>query len=189
MTWLILGLALFLGMHSVSIVAPAWRDAQVARRGELPWKGLYSIVSIAGFALIVVGYGAARQVPVVLFVAPAWTRHLTMLLMLPVFPLFLATYLPGRIRSAARHPTLLAVMSWAVAHLLSNGTFADVLLFGGFLAWAVADRISMRHRTQRPLPGPPPRPVNDLVAIVGGLALYAVFVLWAHRWLFGVSPV
>jgi uncharacterized membrane protein len=189
MTWLILGLALFLGTHSVSIVAPAWRDAQVARRGELPWKGLYSIVSIAGFALIVVGYGAARQVPVVLFVAPAWTRHLTMLLMLPVFPLFLATYLPGRIRSAARHPTLLAVMSWAVAHLLSNGTFADVLLFGSFLAWAIANRISMRHRTQRPLPGPPPRPVNDLVAIVGGLALYAVFVLWAHRWLFGVSPV
>ena len=109
--------------------------------------------------------------------------------MLPVFPLFLATYLPGRIKAVVKHPTLAAVKLWAVAHLLANGTLADVLLFGGFLAWAVADRISMQQRTQRPLPGAPPRPANDLIAIVVGLVLYGVFVTWGHQWLIGVSPV
>src|SRR2546423_6922256 len=151
MAWLILGLALFLGMHSVSIVAPGWRDAQVARRGEMPWKGIYTVVSIVGFVLLVVGYGAARHSPIVLYEPPSWGRELALLLMLPVFPLFIATYLPGRIKATVKHPTLVAVKLWAVAHLFANGTLADVLLFGGFLAWAVADRISMRHRPQRPL--------------------------------------
>jgi len=188
MACLILGLLLFLGMHSISIVAPGWRDAQVARRGEMPWKGVYTVVSIAGFVLLIVGYGAARQSPKVLYDPPAWGRHLTLLLMLPVFPLFLATYLPGRIKATVKHPTLVGVKLWAVAHLLANGTLADVLLFGGFLAWAVADRISMKHRTQRALPGAPPRPANDLIAIVLGLVLYGVFVTWGHQWLIGVSP-
>jgi uncharacterized membrane protein len=189
MAWLILGLVLFLGMHSVSIFAPGWRDAQVAQRGEMPWKGLYTVVSIAGFALLIVGYGAARQSPVQLYEPPVWTRHLALVLMLPVFPLFLATYLPGRIKATVKHPTLVAVKLWAVAHLLANGTLHDVLLFGGFLAWAVADRISMKHRPQRPLPGAPPRPANDLLAVVLGLVLYGVFVTWAHRWMMGVSPL
>ena len=189
MAWLILGLVLFLGMHSVSIAAPAWRDAQVVRLGERPWKGIYTVVSLAGFAMLVVGYGLARHSPVVLYVPPTWTRHVTALLMLPVFPLFLATYLPGRIKTAAKHPTLVSVKLWAVAHLIANGTLADVLLFGGFLAWAVADRISMKHRTQRPLPAAPAGPLNDVIAIVAGLVLYGVFVAWAHQWLFGVSPM
>src|SRR5215470_11238907 len=115
MTWLVLGLLLFLGMHSVSIVAPAWRDAQAERLGALPWKGLYTVVSIVGFAMLVVGFGMARQSPVVLYVPPSWGRHATALLMLPVFPLFLATYLPGRIKTAAKHPTLVSVKLWAVA--------------------------------------------------------------------------
>jgi len=169
--------------------APAWRDAQVVRLGERPWKGIYTVVSLAGFAMLVVGYGLARHSPVVLYVPPTWTRHVTALLMLPVFPLFLATYLPGRIKTAAKHPTLVSVKLWAVAHLIANGTLADVLLFGGFLAWAVADRISMKHRTQRPLPGAPAGPLNDVIAIVAGLVLYGVFVAWAHQWLFGVSPM
>ena len=189
MAWLLAGLVLFLGMHSVSIVAPAWRDAQVAQRGEMPWKGIYSVVSILGFVLLVVGYGAARATPVVLYDPPTWTRHLALLLMVPVFPLFLATYLPGRIKSTVKHPTLVAVKLWAVAHLLANGMLADVVLFGGFLAWAVADRISMKRRPQRPVPGAPPRPANDLIAIVVGLVLYGVFVTWGHRWLVGVSPL
>ena len=189
MAWLILGLVLFLGMHSMSIAAPAWRDAQVVRLGERPWKGIYTVVSLAGFAMLVVGYGLARHSPVVLYTPPAWGRHVTALLMLPVFPLFLATYLPGRIKTAAKHPTLVSVKLWAVAHLIANGTLADVLLFGGFLAWAVADRISMKHRTQRPLPGAPAGPLNDVIAIVAGLVLYGVFVAWAHQWLFGVSPM
>ena len=189
MSLLILGLVLFLGVHSVSIVAAGWRDATQARLGEGPWKALYSLISLAGFALVIVGYGAARQNPVVLYVPPVWTRHVALLLMLPVFPLLLAAYLPGRIKTAAKHPMLLAVKVWATAHLLANGSVADVLLFGGFLAWAVADRISLKRRVQRPLPGAPAGPLNDAIAVVAGLALYAVFVFGGHAWLIGVSPI
>jgi uncharacterized membrane protein len=189
MNLLIVGLLLFLGIHSVSIVAPQWRDAQVARLGEGPWKGIYSVLSIAGFVLLIYGYGAARHSPVVLYTPPDALRYLALVLMLPVFPLLLATYLPGRIKTAAKHPTLASVKFWAMAHLLAVGTLADVLLFGGFLVWAVADRISVKRRPVRPLPGAPPRPLNDVIALVAGLAIYAVFVLWAHQKLFGVSPL
>ena len=188
MTLLIAGLVVFLGLHSVSIVAPAWRDATAARLGEKAWKGVYSLLALAGFVLIVVGYGQARQAPVVLYTPPAALRHLAMLLMLPVFVLLLAAYLPGRLKAALKHPMLAATKLWAAAHLLANGTLPDVLLFGGFLAWAVADRISMRQRVQRPLPGAPPRSANDLIAVAAGLLLYAVFVAWGHRALIGVAP-
>jgi uncharacterized membrane protein len=189
MLWLVAGLVLFLGVHSVSIVSPQWRDAQVALRGEKAWKGLYSLVSLAGFVLLIVGYGAARQSPVVLYQPPVWMRHLALLLMVPVFPLLIATYMPGRIKATVKHPMLVAVKLWAFAHLLANGMLHDVLLFGGFLAWAVADRISMKQRTQRPLPGAPARPVNDLIVVVAGLVLYGVFVTWLHGRLFGVTPL
>jgi len=108
--------------------------------------------------------------------------------MLPVFPLLLAAYLPGRIKAAVKHPMLAAVKAWALAHLLVNGMLADVLLFGGFLAWAVLDRISAGKRpaVAQAAPG---SPRNDVIAVVGGLALYAVFVVWAHAWLFGVRPM
>ena len=159
MTLLILGLLVFLGVHSVSIVAPAWRDTMHARLGEGPWKG------------------------------PTALRHVALLLMLPVFPLLLSVYLPGRIKRTARHPMLLATKLWALAHLLANGNMGDVLLFGGFLAWAVADRISLKHRPQRALPGAKAGPANDAIAVAGGLALYAIFLFWAHVWLIGVSPL
>ena len=189
MTLLVLGLVIFLGVHSVSIVAPAWRDAQAARLGALPWKAVYTLISVIGFVLLVYGYGLARQTPVTLYVPPTWTRHLALLLLLPVFPLFLAAYLPGRIKAAAKHPMLLATKLWATAHLIANGTLADVLLFGGFLAWAVADRISVKRRAARPVPGAPASALNDVVAVVGGLAIYALFLFWLHaRWI-GVSPV
>lgn len=187
MTLLILGLLIFLGVHSTSIVALAWRDAQVAQRGEMAWKGIYTLVSIVGFVLLVVGYGQARQSPVVLYAPPVALRHVALLLMLPVFVLLLATYLPGRIKSAAKHPMLLATKLWASAHLLANGNLADLLLFGGFLAWAVADRISMKRRTPRPLPGAPAGKFNDVIALVGGLALYGFFVKFGHAWLIGVG--
>lgn len=189
MTLLIVGLVLFLGIHSVSIAAPAWRAAQVAQRGEKAWKGLYALVSIAGFVLLVYGYGLARQAPVVLYSPPLWMRHVTLLLMVPVFPLLIAAYAPGRIQAAAKHPMLAATKLWAFAHLLSNGTLADVLLFGGFLAWAVVDRISLKKRAARPIPGAPPSPLNDAIAIVGGLVLYAAFLFKVHVWLIGVSPL
>ena len=193
MVWLILGLALFLGVHSVSIVSPQGRHALAQRMGEGGFKGLYALVSFAGFALIVWGYGLAREAPVLLYTLPTGMRHLAALLMLPVFVLLFAAYLPGRIQRAAKHPMLLAVKFWALAHLLANGTLADVLLFGGFLAWAVADRISVKRRAAagllRSAPTRAGGPVNDAIALVGGLAVYAVFVLWAHAWLFGVRPM
>ena len=192
MTVLLLGLIVFFGVHSVSIVAPGWRSAQIARRGERAWKGIYSIAAGVGLVLLIVGYGMARREPVVLYAPPVALRHVALLLMLPVFPLLFAAYLPGRLSRAARHPMLLAVKLWASAHLLANGTLADVLLFGAFLAWAVADRISVKRRSPaqaHTVPGAPPGPMNDLIVVVVGLAVYALTVFWAHRWLFGVSPL
>lgn len=183
---LIAGLVVFLGVHSVSIVADPWRQRMVAAMGELPWKALYSVVALVGFVLMVWGYGLARQEPVVLYVPPSWLRHLNMLLMLPVFPLLLAAYLPGRISAAAKHPMLAAVKLWALAHLLVNGMLADVLLFGGLLAWAVVDRISLKRRAEPSVPRLPATKANDVIAVVGGLVLYGAFVAWLHGALFGV---
>ena len=189
MLYLILGLVLFLGMHSVEIFSSGLRANAVARMGERPWKGLYALISIVGFVLIIWGYSQARQAPIMLYAPPVWMRHLSALIMLPVFPLLLAAYLPGRIKAALKHPMLAAVKFWALAHLLANGMLADVLLFGSFLAWAVADRISFKRRVARPIPGAPPSKANDVIAVVAGLAIYAVFVLWLHARLFGVSPL
>lgn len=189
MVYLILGLVLFLGVHSVEIFSPGMRADAVARLGERPWKGLYTLLSIVGFLLIIWGYGVARQQPVVLYTPPVWMRHLSALVMLPVFTLLLAAYMPGRIKAALKHPMLAAVKLWALAHLLANGMLADVLLFGSFLAWAVADRISLKRRVARAIPSAPPSKVNDLIAVVGGLAIYVIFVLWLHVRLIGVSPL
>ena len=188
MAYLVLGLVLFLGAHSVSIVAPAWRDRTAARLGNA-WRGLYSLVSIASFVLIIWGYGIARQDPIVIYMPPAWTRYVTAVLMLPVFPLLLAAYLPGRIKASLQHPMLIGVMLWSLAHLIATGTLASVVLFGGFLAWAVADRISYRWRTQRPIQSAPPARLNDAIVVVAGLVLYVVFAHWLHaRWI-GVQPL
>lgn len=191
MTLLIAGLVLFLGIHSVAIAAPALRASAVARLGLNGWKGVYSLVAITGFVLICIGYGEARVTnPVWLWQPPKGLRHLALLLMLPVFPLLLAAYLPGRLQRAAKHPMLAATKLWALAHLLANGGLHDVLLFGGFLAWAVADRISLKRRgVTQPPPGAITSRWNDAIAVIGGLALYVLFVGGLHRWLIGVSPV
>jgi len=189
MTLLLAGLVLFLGVHSVAIVAPAARESLRLRLGEGGWKGIYSILSLAGFAAICYGFGLARQSPVVLYVPPPWMRHVTMLLMLPVFPLLFAANLPGRIRTATKHPMLAGVKLWAFAHLLANGRLADVVLFGAFLAWAVVDRISMKRRPAQGVRDLPTRPWNDAAAVALGLATYALFILWAHVRLFGVAPM
>jgi uncharacterized membrane protein len=188
-TELIAGLVLFLGMHSTAIFAPALRDRLAARGGGIPWKLVYALVSIAGFVLIVRGYAEARLAPELLYAPPTWTRHLLATLMLPVFPLLFAAYLPGRIKKlAGGHPMLVATKLWALGHLLGTTTVADAVLFGSILAWAVADFISVRRRAPRAIPGAPPSKWNDPIAVVLGLALYGAFVGHLHLQLIGIAP-
>ena len=186
MILLIIGLILFFGIHSVAIVAPAWRERAMARLGTGTWKGIYALFAAVGLALLIYGYGQARQTPVVLYTPPFWTRHIAVLLLLAVFPLLFAAYLPGRIKATLKHPMLVAVKLWAFSHLLANGTLADLLLFGGFLVWAVADRISLKHRSPQETPGAPPRVYNDAIAVALGLAVYVAFIFWLHALLIGV---
>lgn len=189
MAWFIAGLVLFFGVHSVSIVAEPWRNRMVARVGELRWQAVYSLVAIVGFALIVFGYDAARHASPVLYRLPLWTHYITLVLLLPVFPLLIATYLPGRIQSATRHPMLLAVMCWAGGHLLATGTIIDLVLFAVFLVWALIDRISVALRAPREIRHLPAARLNDAVIVVVGVAMYAAFLGWAHSFFIGVSPL
>ncbi len=189
MTRLVVGIALFFGVHSISILALGWRNRMADRLGRGGWQAVYSVASLAGFYLIVTGYGAARPLVDVLYVTPAWLRYVAAVLMLPAFTLALASLLPGRIQTQARHPLLVATKLWAVAHLLTNGSVADVLLFGSFLVWAGAVRVSLKYRPVRPIRTLPASKANDAVAVLGGLALYGVFVFWLHAKWFGVSPL
>jgi uncharacterized membrane protein len=190
MTWLILGLLIFLGSHSVRIFAEPWRGARVAAMGLNAWKGVYSIVSIAGFVLIVWGYGVARGAPVIVYSPPVWTKHVAALLTIPAFILLAAAYVPGtRIKRAVGHPMVAGVKAWAFAHLLANGTLADVVLFGSFLVWAIADYIAARRRDRAAgtvyVVGPITR---DVAAVVVGLIAWAAFAFWLHMLLIGVRP-
>ena len=188
MTILIIGLAIFLGIHSISIVAPAWRDRMAEKLGN-GWRAIYAILSIIGFVLIIKGYVIARANPVVVYTPPLWLHHVTAALMIFVFPLLLATYLPGRIKTLFKHPMLNAVKFWATAHLLANGTLNDIVLFGCFLLWAIADRISVKRRPVRPLKTFPASPYNDWIALIGGLLLYVAFIHGLHYSLIGVKPI
>ena len=190
MGMLILGLVIFLGMHSTRIVADEARGRFIAQRGLNAWKGLYALVSIAGFVLIVWGYGQARLQPVVLWPSPAWTRHLAALLTIPAFVLLVAAYVPrNAIKARLHHPMVLGVKVWALAHLLANNTLADLLLFGGFLAWAVASFTAARKRDNaagvvylRGHAGP------TVAVVVAGGAAWAGFAFWAHAAWIGVRP-
>lgn len=189
---LVLGLALFIGIHSVSAQTDL-RQGLVRRFGEGAFKGAYALVALAGLALIVLGYHKIQLMPgksPQLWSPPAWGRHATMALMLPVFPLLIATYLPGRITAVVRHPMVTAVKLWGAAHLLVRGDAASLLLFGGLLAWAVADRISLARREAAGLVTVRSGPVrNDVVAVVVGLAAYLVFVRWGHAALIEIPLV
>lgn len=188
---LVIGLVLFLGVHSVRIVSDPWRSQMLARMGEGAWKGLYSLVSVIGLALIVWGYGLARQQPVVLWMPPVGMRHAAALLTLVAFVLLVAAYVPRNgIRARLRHPMVLGVKVWALAHLLSNGTVADVLLFGGFLAWAVASFRAARQRDRAlGTTYPPGTAAATGITVVVGVAAWAAFAFWAHAWLIGVAPM
>jgi uncharacterized membrane protein len=190
MTLLALGLLLFLGVHSLRVFADGTRARFIAARGERAWKGLYALASLAGFALIVIGFGQARLDPALLWSPPVWTRHAAAALVLLAFVLITATYVPGNsIRAKLHHPMVLSVKTWAFAHLLANGRAADVLLFGAFLAWAIVDFASLRRRDRAAgtvyAPG---RAGPTVITVVAGLAIGFAFAKWAHPWLFGVSP-
>jgi uncharacterized membrane protein len=191
MTVLILGLVLFLGIHSVRIFAEDWRTRTRARLGENAWKGLYSLLSIAGFVLIVWGYGLARQHPVALWgYPPIWTRHLASLLTLVSFVLLFAAYVPRNgIKARLHHPMVLAVKVWALAHLIANHTLADLLLFGGFLVWAALSYRAARGRDRAAGTVYPAGTLAGTVAtVVVGVAAWAGFAFWAHGAWIGIRP-
>ena len=188
MLLLIIGLVVFLGVHSVRILAPDWRDAQREKLGEGPWKGLFSLISLAGVVLLVWSYARAWPVAPVLYEPPAWMKHITLALMLPAMIALMVSVLPpGRLRPALKHPLLVATKIWAFAHLLANGDLASVLLFGSFLGWAVLDRIAAGRRGEKvPAPG---RVRWDIAAVASGTLLYLLFMWKLHAWLFGAAPI
>ncbi|THF56548.1 NnrU family protein [Pseudothauera rhizosphaerae] len=190
MTLLILGLVLFLGTHSVRIVADPWRTRQFARLGELKWKLAYSALSAAGLVLIVYGYGQARLDPLLLWQTPVWMRHVAALFTLPAFVLLVAAYLPGtHMKARIGHPMLAGVKLWALAHLLANNTLADLLLFGSFLVWAIIDFIVSRRRDRAEHRRRPEAALrNDAAAAAIGLLAWFTVVRYLHAPLFGVAP-
>ncbi|HEY9025854.1 MAG TPA: NnrU family protein [Burkholderiaceae bacterium] len=192
MTLLVLGLVLFLGAHSARIVADGWRSRFIAARGPLAWRGLYSIASLAGFALLRIGFGQARRQTVVLWSPPPWTHHVAALLTLVAFVLVVAAYVPGNgIKAWLKDPMILGVKTWAFAHLLANGALADVVLFGSFLAWAVLDFRAVRQRRRagrEPTVAPAQRGRSAVTVIVGVLA-WMLFAFHLHLPLIGVQPI
>ncbi|KQW68722.1 MAG: NnrU family protein [Methylibium sp.] len=187
---LILGLVLFLGTHSVRIFAEPWRTRTLARAGEARWKGVYAVVSLIGFVLLAWGYGLARQQPVLLWTPPVAMRHIAALLTLLSFVLLAAAYVPGNgLKAKLHHPMVLSVKVWAFAHLLANGTLADVLLFGGFLVWAALSFRAARGRDRAAgVSYPPGRASATAITVVVGTVAWAVFAFWAHGALIGVRP-
>jgi len=190
MPLLILGLVLFLGMHSVHMLAPGFRDRVVARIGLRPWKGLYSLVSIAGFVLIVIGFGMARMDSHLLYAPPPWLKHLNALFTLIAFVLVAAAYVPrNHLKAKIGHPMLAGVKLWALGHLLAIGFERDVVLFGAFLVWAVADfAVSRRRDRAAGIVYPAGTAMGDVLAVVIGVAAWAIFAFLLHLRLIGVSP-
>jgi uncharacterized membrane protein len=190
MFFLVLGLLIFLGVHSVRIVADGWRSRRIERLGLASWKGLYAAVALIGFVLICWGYGLARQHPLALWNPPVAMRHVAALLVLFSFVLLAAAYVPrNSIKARVHHPMVVGVKVWAVAHLLSNGNLADVVLFGSFLAWAVLDFSAARRRDRSMGVHYPAGTAGATATTVGmGAAAWVVFALWLHSWLIGVRP-
>lgn len=193
MMMLVVGLIIFLGIH-VLPTSPDIRDALKGRMGETAYKGLFSLVSLIGLVIIVFGYHKMQLNPgknPLLWDPPTWTRHIAVLLMLPAMIFLVAAYIPSRIRTALKHPMLVAIKIWALAHLIANGDVASLLLFGSFLGYAVYDRISVKKRgATGPLGVSTVSPaINDVYVVVLGAVFYAALLFGGHAWLFGVSPI
>ena len=190
MSFLILGLVIFLGAHSLRLFADGWRQRQIERLGVNGWKGLFSLVSIAGFVLIVWGFGQARLQPELLYRPPPALRHLNALFTLVAFVLFVAAKVPrNHFKQKIGHPMLASVKTWAFGHLLATGMLHDVVLFGTFLLWVVANFVVSRRRDR--LAGttyPAGTLAGDVLTVVIGVAAWVAFAFWLHtRWI-GVSP-
>lgn len=192
MLLLVIGLVVFLSIHLVPSNVEL-RNGLVARFGETGYKVFFAIVSLIGFVIIILGFHKLQLHPgknPQLWYPPVWCRHLAVALMLPAMIALVAAYVPSRIHTMLRHPLLVAIKIWALAHLLANGDLGSLILFGSFLAFAVYDRISLKKRgALGPLGTKTGPAINDVIVIVGGTALYAVFLLWGHEYLIGVSPL
>ncbi|HZG28561.1 MAG TPA: NnrU family protein [Ensifer sp.] len=192
MALLVFSIVLFLALHSLRVFAPAWRERTIARMGVHAWRGVYSLLSIASLVLLIYAFGASRSETPILYTPPIFMTHITLTLMLISMILLMASILPaGKIAVRVKHPMVTSVKVWAFAHLLSNGELNSVLLFGGFLIWAVLVRISAKRRARAG-----EKVVRDFVStqydiasIIGGAALYAVILLYLHQMLIGVSPL
>jgi uncharacterized membrane protein len=188
---LVLGLILFLGLHSIRIVADEWRSRQIARLGMGPWKGIYAILSLIGLLLIIWGFGMARQHPVLIYAPPLWLRHLNGLFMLVSLIFFAAARVPrNHLKANFGHPQVLAVKTWSFGHLLATGMLHDLVLFVPFLVWSVALFIVSRRRDRREgTLYPAGTTTGDVLAIVIGAAVWALFAFWLHTLLIGVNPM
>jgi len=189
---LFLGLLLFLGVHSVRIVADDWRTASIARYGLMTWKLGIALISFVGLVLIIHGYGVARLTPMVIWTPPVAMRHLAALLTLVAFILLVAAYIPrNALKGRLRHPMVLGVKLWAFAHLLANGMLADILLFGTLLVWAAFSFRAARRRDHLAGMAAPVVAVAGFATIstfVAGILLWAIFAFWAHAAWIGVNP-
>jgi uncharacterized membrane protein len=191
MAMLVFGLLIFLGLHSTRIFAESGRAHAMVRLGEGPWKGVYSLLSLVGFVMIIWGFGQARGAAPMIWTPPIWTRHIALLLMLFSLILLAAYGLKkSHIAVAVHHPMLWAVIVWSVAHLLANGSAADVVLFGAFLAWALLD-LSSNYARDRANAAVYPAPSWGATAgaVIVGAVLWVVLLGGLHLWLFGVSPL
>ena len=188
---LILGLLVFLGVHSLRVFADDWRTRQIARFGEKPWKGLFTLASLLGFVLLCCGFGLARAQPVLLYTPPLALRHLNALFTLIAFVLLAAAYVPrNHLKARFGHPMLLGVKVWAFGHLLATGMLHDVVLFGAFLLWAMVLYVVSRRRDR--LAGtvyPGATLGGDAASVIIGVVAWAIFMLWLHLWLIGVNPM
>ncbi|MES2585015.1 MAG: NnrU family protein [Pseudomonadota bacterium] len=190
MAYLIAGLLIFLGVHSVRIFADGWRTQLLQRLGEGAYKGLYSLLALLGFGLIVYGFGVARESPVMLWIPPMGMRHAASLLTVIAFVLLAAAYVPRNgIKARVHHPMVLAVKAWALGHLLANGSVAHVLLFGAFLAWGVLNFIAARRRDRAAgTQYPAGTLVGTSLTVVVGVAVWAAFAFKLHGLLIGIRP-
>lgn len=186
----ILGLTVFFASHSIRIFADGWRSAMLARLGELRWKGLISLLSLAGFALLLWGYAQVRAEPPALWTPASWSRLLVPILTLPAFVLVVAAYVPGnRFKTALGHPMLAGTILWALAHLPGNGGRASTVLFGSFLVWALISFAASRRRDRAEGRVYPPGPAwRTAVVVIVGVAAWAVFATVLHGPLIGIRP-